>query len=268
MAGRPWRNSTRFRQRLSSLYASDTVRGSRLFQASSAMRTFCTAVSAVKGGKGGRDIRSPPDLLHATPCTRPWASPGHHGRHPLPRNHCCLSDASATPVLSRWAPHRPGRLVARRHGRLGCVGTVSFEALTFLFTDIEGSTRLWQEYPTTMPDALARHDAIARTAIADGGGRLFKHTGDGVCAAFADARAAVATAVALQRAVAAATWGDGPRPSVRVAIDSGPAYQRDGDYFGATLNRTARVLGVGSGGQILTTAACVGLTPEADTIDL
>jgi predicted ATPase/class 3 adenylate cyclase len=140
--------------------------------------------------------------------------------------------------------------------------------VTFLFTDIEGSTRLWQEHPATMPDALARHDAIARAAIADGGGRLFKHTGDGVCAAFTDASAALAAAVALQRALTGAVWGDSPQLRVRVALDSGAAYQRDADYFGATLNRTARVLAVGSGGQILATAASIALAPETETIDL
>jgi predicted ATPase/class 3 adenylate cyclase len=148
------------------------------------------------------------------------------------------------------------------------VGAPIVDTVTFLFTDIEGSTRLWREHPATMPDALARHDAIARAAIADGGGQLFKHTGDGVCAAFADAPAALATAVALQRDLAAAAWGDGPQPSVRIAVDSGPAYRRDGDYFGATLNRTARVLAVGSGGQILATTASVGLAPGVETIDL
>ena len=148
------------------------------------------------------------------------------------------------------------------------MGAASAETVTFLFTDIEGSTRLWQEHPTRMPDALAHHDAIARAAIADGGGRLFKHTGDGVCAAFADARAALATAVVLQRALAGAAWGDGPQLRVRVALDSGAAFPRDGDYVGATLNRTARVLAVGSGGQILATAASIALAPETETIDL
>src|SRR5262249_59142250 len=83
-----------------------------------------------------------------------------------------------------------------------------------------------------------------------------------------DAAAALAAAVALQRALARAAWGDGPRPSVRIAVDSGPAHQREGDYFGATLNRTARVLAVGSGGQILATAASIALAPAAEAIDL
>ncbi|HSQ00552.1 MAG TPA: AAA family ATPase [Candidatus Dormibacteraeota bacterium] len=140
--------------------------------------------------------------------------------------------------------------------------------VTFLFTDIEGSTRLWQSHPDTMPEALARHDALARAAIAGQGGHLFKHTGDGVCAAFADAAAALAAAIDLQRALAAADWGDGPRPRVRAALDSGPAQQRDGDYFGPTLNRATRVLAVGAGGQVLATAATLALAPDVEAIDL
>jgi len=149
-------------------------------------------------------------------------------------------------------------------------GTVSSgeRIVTFLFTDIEGSTRLWQEHARTMPDALALHDAVAREAIERGGGTVFKHTGDGVCAAFDTAPAAVHAAITLQRRLADASWGDGPRPRVRMALDSGPAHERSGDYFGQTLNRAARVLSVGSGGQILVTAATRALAPDSDTIDL
>src|SRR4051794_2878932 len=111
--------------------------------------------------------------------------------------------------------------------------------LTFLFTDVEGSTRLWQEHPETMHGVLARHDALARDAVDAGGGHLFKHTGDGVCAAFTDAMAAVRAAIAFQRALAAASWEPGLQPRVRMALDSGAVHERDGDYFGQTLNRVA-----------------------------
>jgi predicted ATPase/class 3 adenylate cyclase len=148
------------------------------------------------------------------------------------------------------------------------VDPASGAPVTFLFTDIEGSTRLWQEHPQTMPGALARHDALVRAAIERRGGRLFKHTGDGVCAAFGEAPPALEAAVALQRALADAGWDDATRPHVRVALDSGPAHERDGDYFGPTLNRTARVLAVGSGDQIVATAATIALAPAADHIDL
>src|SRR5262249_13021596 len=182
----------------------------------------------------------------------------------------CMGPTACSRQWSMWSLNRPAPRSTRRppSWKTERVIVPSSETVTFLFTDIEGSTRLWQEHPATMPDALARHDAIARAAIADGGGRLFKHTGDGVCAAFADGSAALAAAVALQRALTGAVWGDSPQLRVRVALDSGAAYQRDADYFGATLNRTARVLAVGSGGQILATAASIALAPETETIDL
>jgi predicted ATPase/class 3 adenylate cyclase len=148
------------------------------------------------------------------------------------------------------------------------VSVIPAGTVTFLFTDIEGSTRLWQDHPDAMPDALARHDALARDAIASRGGHLFKHTGDGVCAAFPDAAAAVEAAVILQHSLEDAVWDDGPRPRVRMALDSGPAQRRDADYFGPTLNRVARVLAVGSSGQILATVATIALAPGVDTIDL
>jgi class 3 adenylate cyclase len=140
--------------------------------------------------------------------------------------------------------------------------------VTFLCTDIEGSTRLWEAHPDTMPEALARHDALARAVIAGRGGHLFKHTGDGICAAFADAAPALDAAGELQRVLAEAASGDGPRLRVRAALDSGPAQERDGDYFGPTPNRAARVLAVGTGGQALLTAATRALAPGAETVDL
>jgi predicted ATPase/class 3 adenylate cyclase len=140
--------------------------------------------------------------------------------------------------------------------------------VTFLFTDIEASTRLWQEHGDTMPDALARHDALVRETIAARGGHVFKHTGDGACAAFGDASAALDAAIALQRALTSAGWDGGPRLRVRMALDSGPAQEREGDYFGPTLNRTARVLAIGAGGQILATAATMALASSVESIDL
>src|SRR3978361_56083 len=93
-----------------------------------------------------------------------------------------------------------------------------------------------------MRAALAVHDEVLRGAIEAHGGWLFKHTGDGVCAAFASPRAAIEAAVAAQRAL---------ELPVRMGIATGEAEQRDGDYFGAVLNRTARVMAAGHGGQIL-----------------
>jgi class 3 adenylate cyclase len=182
--------------------------------------------------------------------------------------------------------------------------------VTFLFTDIEGSTRLWEEDPEAMGQALARHDALLREAIEGSGGYVFKTMGDSFCAAFASAAEAAQAAVAAQMAL----WTGGPasiaaktqraqrgleedrdlervgrndpgserhdgrsspsvsssRPlrlcgesesdphlhlSVRVALHTGQAELRDGDYFGAALSRVARILTAGHGGQVLLSGA-------------
>src|SRR5689334_14912800 len=109
--------------------------------------------------------------------------------------------------------------------------------VTFLFTDIEGSTRLWEQYPEAMPAALARHDALLGRVIAAHGGRIFKSIGDQLCAVFDSAPAALAAAHEAQAALCAEAWGETGPLRVRMALHSGPAEQRDEDYFGATLNR-------------------------------
>ena len=114
--------------------------------------------------------------------------------------------------------------------------------VTFLFTDIEGSTRRWEADADGMRAALAAHDEVLRDAIQAHGGFLFKHTGDGVCAAFSSPKAAVDAAITAQRGLAL---------PVRMGIATGEAELRDGDYFGAVLNRAARVMAAGHGGQIL-----------------
>src|ERR1700722_12353040 len=99
--------------------------------------------------------------------------------------------------------------------------------VTFLFTDIEGSTRLWEADPARMRVALAAHDDVLGSAVEAAGGWVFKHTGDGVCAAFSSASDAVAAAVHAQRRL---------RLPVRMGIVTGTAELRDGDYFGPVLN--------------------------------
>src|SRR5215218_4054862 len=109
--------------------------------------------------------------------------------------------------------------------------------VTFLFTDIEGSTRRWDAQPEAMKDALARHDAIVREAIERHGGYVFKTVGDAFHAAFATPGAALRAAVEAQRALTEAGWGE----LVRMALHTGVADEREGDYFGPTLNRVARL---------------------------
>ena len=136
-------------------------------------------------------------------------------------------------------------------------GTVSF-----LFTDIEGSTRLWEAHDAAMRAALARHDALMRDAIASAGGRVFKTVGDAFCAAFATAPDAIGAALAAQRALHAEAWPGSLRLRARMAVHTGHAELRDGDYFGAPLNRVARMLAAGHGGQTLVSEATCDLARD------
>ncbi len=129
--------------------------------------------------------------------------------------------------------------------------------VTFLFTDIEGSTPLWEQRPEAMARSLAHHNTVLQAAIEAHGGIVFKTVGDAFCAAFATPHQAVAAAVAAQRALQAPSeaWGGTGPLRVRMGLHLGLADWRDGDYVGPTLNRVARVMSAGHGGQILLTAA-------------
>ncbi len=131
--------------------------------------------------------------------------------------------------------------------------------VTFLFTDIEGSTRRWEADADAMRIALEQHDEVLRQAITGCGGGVFKHTGDGVCAAFSSPKAAVAAAIAAQRAL---------ELPVRMGIATGEAEQRGGDYFGTALNRAARVMAAGHGGQLLIDGLTADLLTGVDVTDL
>ena len=131
--------------------------------------------------------------------------------------------------------------------------------VTFLFTDVEGSTRRWETDADRMRAALAAHDEVLRGAIEGHGGWLFKHTGDGVCAAFASPRSAVDAAVAAQLQL---------ELPVRMGLATGEAELRGGDYFGAVLNRAARVMAAGHGGQVLLAESTAGLLNGVDLVDL
>lgn len=123
--------------------------------------------------------------------------------------------------------------------------------VTFLFTDIERSSQLWEMHPQTMGRALAQHDELMRDVFNEYRGFIFKTIGDAFCVAFANALDGARAAVEAQRKLAAATWEETGPLRVRMALHSGEAEQRDGDYFGQTLNRVARVLSAGHGGQTL-----------------
>ncbi len=142
--------------------------------------------------------------------------------------------------------------------------------VTFLFTDVEGSTRRWEADAESMRAALIAHDEVLRTAIEAHGGFLFSHTGDGVAAAFASPRSAVDAAFASPRsavdaAVAAQRALELP---VRMGLATGEAELRDGDYFGTVLNRAARVMAAGHGGQVLLAESTAALLSGVDLLDL
>ena len=155
------------------------------------------------------------------------------------------------------------RLVWLSRDRRGVVmvGTPS-GTVTLLFTDIEGSTALWESHPEEMRVALERHDELLRGAIESSGGHVFKTVGDAFCAVFEAAGSALAAAVAVQRAIAAEPWPEPLSLRVRIGVHSGMCSERDGDYFGPTVNRAARVQALAHGGQLLLSGAAGELAAE------
>ena len=141
--------------------------------------------------------------------------------------------------------------------------------VTFLFTDIEGSTRLWQENEEAMRVALSRHDELLRRALAERGGTVFSTMGDGLAAAFGSAIEAVATARAAQQLLDAEPWPTATPIRVRMGLHTGEAELRDGDYFGTAVNRAARLMAIGHGGQVLCSPATAALVEgEFALVDL
>jgi predicted ATPase/class 3 adenylate cyclase len=143
----------------------------------------------------------------------------------------------------------------------------SDRAVTHVFADIEGSTRLWEEAPDKMRVALARHDVLARTVVADRGGRMVKSTGDGWYAVFDDALQAAQAAVHFQLGLYGIAAESGLAFVARCGLHAGPAEWRDSDYFGPSVNRAARIMAAAHGGQILlgetVVADLAGRVPEA-----
>jgi predicted ATPase/class 3 adenylate cyclase len=137
--------------------------------------------------------------------------------------------------------------------------------VTFLFTDIEGSTRLADEHPRAMLEAVARHDALAARIIGQHNGVLVKSRGEGdsLFAVFARATDAVTAAGTLQQAFVAEPWPEGIPLRVRIAVHTGEAEERDGDYYGAAVNRCARLRAVGHGGQVLLSQTTYDIVRDA-----
>jgi predicted ATPase/class 3 adenylate cyclase len=145
------------------------------------------------------------------------------------------------------------------------IGTV-----TFLFTDIEGSTQLWEASEQAMQGAVARHDSILREAVEAHGGFVFATTGDGMGAAFSRAGDAVAAALTAQRDLRETAWPAGVEMRVRMGLHTGEAHERDGDYFGPPVNRAARVMAAANGGQVAVSSVTRALVqlPGVEFLDL
>ena len=141
--------------------------------------------------------------------------------------------------------------------------------VTFLFTDIEGSTKLWEKSPRGMQVALTRHDALLWETIEGHGGFVFKTVGDAFCAVFPTPLGAIEAALAAQRGLFSEAWGEEVGAiRTRMALHTGTTHERDGDYFGPPVNRVARLLSAGHGGQILLSSSTQELVRDqlpADT---
>jgi predicted ATPase/class 3 adenylate cyclase len=131
--------------------------------------------------------------------------------------------------------------------------------VTFLFSDVEGSTRLWEAHSEEMRSALARHDDILRGAFKSSSGFVFATGGDGFGVAFSKAGDAVGAALSAQRRLADQEWPEDVRLRVRMGLHTGEAEERDGDYFGPEVNRAARLMAIARGGQIVCSQATADL---------
>jgi predicted ATPase/class 3 adenylate cyclase len=127
--------------------------------------------------------------------------------------------------------------------------------VSFLFTDVERSTQLWEHHDQQMDAALARHDEILRSSIENERGYIFSTAGDAFCAAFVSPVSACLAALAIQDRLAAEHWSTPEPIRVRMGLHVGEAHERDGDYFGPALNRAARIMAAAHGGQVVASDA-------------
>jgi class 3 adenylate cyclase len=138
----------------------------------------------------------------------------------------------------------------------------------FVMSDVVGSTALWDVHGDAMREALEMHDGLVHGAVESAGGRVFKHTGDGMIAVFDDADTASVGALGAVDALAAGSWGDTGRLEVRVSVHAGVASERGGDFFGPPVNKVARINGIGHPGQVLVSDVARQLMSRPDVVDL
>jgi predicted ATPase/class 3 adenylate cyclase len=138
----------------------------------------------------------------------------------------------------------------------------SLETLTFVFTDLESSTRLWERFPEAMKPAVERHDAILRDAVEGSDGRVVKIMGDGLMAVFSSAAGGLDACLRAQRALQDEAWGETGPLRVRMGIHAGEALPRAGDFLGPAVNRAARIMAAAHGGQVLLSERVAQLAGE------
>jgi len=141
-------------------------------------------------------------------------------------------------------------------------GQEAARTLAFLFTDIEGSTTLWERFPESMKGSLERHDAILRGAVEGAAGEVVKTTGDGLMAVFGSARDGVRACLSAQLALADEAWGETGPLRVRMGLHAGEAAPSGRDFHGPAVNRTARIMAAGHGGQVLLSAVAATLVMD------
>jgi predicted ATPase/class 3 adenylate cyclase len=176
------------------------------------------------------------------------------------------AEARGKAVVSAQVPARGESASARAPSREAGAARreIPEGTVTLLLTDIEGSTKLWLEHSDAMRRALARHDELLTASIEHHGGDVLKQRGEGdsCFAVFSRATDAVVAALALQRALALEPWPAGARLQVRVALHTGEAELREGDYFGPAVNHCARLRAIGHGGQTLLSQTTAALARE------
>ena len=140
----------------------------------------------------------------------------------------------------------------------------------FLFTDLEGSTKLWERFPESIKGSLERHDAILRDAVEGAAGEVVKTTGDGLMAVFGSARDGVRACLGAQLALANEPWNEAGPLRVRMGLHAGEAAASGGDFHGPAVNRAARIMAAGHGGQVLLSAVAAALVmdelPDCSTL--
>ena len=149
------------------------------------------------------------------------------------------------------------------------VGVVASGTVTFLFTDIEDSTVLWDRFPVAMNNALGRHDELLRSAFAASQGRVFSTGGDGFAVAFDSAVDAVVGAVRGQQVIQVEGWDRRTMIRVRMGLHTGVVDLRDGNYYGPAVSRAARICAAACGCQVLLSASTNALIADSglNTVD-